>query len=168
MVLFFHFELKWKSYGHFKILKLSLFEIKILKWENGHNSLILVRNKKIAPLSFIQLLKLKRRKWYYFFHFELKWKSYGQSKILKLLFFEIKILKLENSHNSLILAGNEKITTFFYPTFKVKGKKVVLFFHFELKWSFHFLKSKSYNDQTCRSNLNPYRLSNLYQEATFT
>ena len=41
VMLFFHFELKWKSYGHFKILKLSLFEIKILKWENGHNSLIL-------------------------------------------------------------------------------------------------------------------------------
>ena len=36
VVLFFHFEQKWKSYGHFQILKLSLFEIKILKWENGH------------------------------------------------------------------------------------------------------------------------------------
>ena len=66
VVLFFHFELKWKSYGHFKILKLSLFEIKILKWENGHNSLILARNEKITPLSFIQLLNLKERKWCYF------------------------------------------------------------------------------------------------------
>ena len=37
VVLFFHFELKWASYGHFKILKLSLFEIKILKWENYYD-----------------------------------------------------------------------------------------------------------------------------------
>ena len=83
-MLFFHFELKWKSYGHFKILKLSLFEIKILKWENGHNSLILAQNEKITPLSFIQLLKLKARKWCHFFHFELKWKSYGHFYVSQL------------------------------------------------------------------------------------
>ena len=49
-------------------------------------------------------------------------------------FQKSNVEKHKNGHNSVILAQNEKNnTTFFYPTFKVEGKKVVLFFHFELK-----------------------------------
>ena len=88
MVLFFHLELKRKSYGHFKILKLSFFEIKILKWENGHNSVISTRNEKITPLSFIQLLKLKERKWSYFFI------SSKNKQVMPTFIFGTKTLKL--------------------------------------------------------------------------
>ena len=44
--------------------------------------------------------------------------------------------KQVNGHISLILARNEKNkTTFFTSTFKSQEKKVVLFFHFELRWA---------------------------------
>ena len=37
------------------------------KQVNGHISLILARNEKIRPLSLLQLSKVKKRKWFYFF-----------------------------------------------------------------------------------------------------
>ena len=61
---------------------------KFLKWENGHNSLILARNEKITPLSFIQLLKLKERKWSYFFI------SSKNKQVMPTFIFGTKTLKL--------------------------------------------------------------------------
>ena len=103
---------KWKSYGHLKILKLSLFEIKILKWENGHNSLILARNEKITPLSFFQLLKLKQRKWCQFFILS---KNEQEIAFLK---FHIDFYKLKISITRLFQRKTTKKDTLISKTFK--------------------------------------------------
>ena len=67
VVLFFQFELKWMRYGHIMFWNLCFCTFKAWKRENGHILLILAQNEKITPLYFLQLLKLEKIKWCYFF-----------------------------------------------------------------------------------------------------
>ena len=53
--LFLHFELNWARYGPFLFLRFGYEKLKVVEHKNGHISLNLAQNKKIRPLSFLQL-----------------------------------------------------------------------------------------------------------------
>ena len=74
--------------------------------------------------------------WSYFFHFKLYWARYGHFYISQPSTFKTKNLKTRKwpylAHFSIKWKNN---TTLFSSTFKVEENKVVLFFHFKLKWA---------------------------------
>ena len=78
--------------------------------------------------------------------------------ISKFSFLKLKVEKHKSGYISLILAQNEKNkTTLFSSTLKVEAKKVVLFFHFELRWARygHWLVYKEMHTYYLKRNLGP-------------
>ena len=86
--------------------------------------------KKIRPLCFLQLLKLKKVKCAYFFNLRPSWPFFGHFLIFLV---RVRLTKMsKNSKNKVNMVSFQKNkTTFFSSTFKVQKVKVCLLFNFE-------------------------------------
>ena len=84
---------------------------------------------------FPSTLKVGKKKVVLFFHFELKWLSYGHFYVSQHLISETKNQKSRKWPYLTHFSPKWKNKTTLFPsTLKVGEKKVVLFFHFKLKW----------------------------------
>ena len=136
MVLSFHLEVKWLRYGHFYVSQHMTSETKnqkSRKWPYLAHFSSKWKNKTTLLSS---TLKVGEKKVVLFFHLELKWATYGHFYFSQLLTFKTKMSKLRKwPYLAHFCSKWKNKTTLFSSTLKVEEKKVVLFFHFELKWA---------------------------------
>ena len=115
-------------------------------------------NQKNKTTFFSSTLKVWENKVVLFFHFKLKWARYGHFYVSQLLTFKTKIMKLRKwPYLALFSSKWKNKNTFPSSTFKIEEKKVVLFFHFELKWARygHWLVYKEIHNYHFYRNLGP-------------
>ena len=135
MVLFFHFELKWLSYGHFYVSKHLISETKNQKSRKWLYLAHFSPKWKNKTTFFSSTLKVREKKVVLVFHFEQKWPSYGHFHVSQHMISETKNQKSRKWPYLAHFSSKWKNkTTLFSSTLKVGEKKVVSFFHFKLKW----------------------------------
>ena len=144
---------------------MSIINSWILKWQKVHISVKCPLIKKISVLYFLQLLKLKIRKWTYFHDRRTTW------LVMKILLFQeetglpLKSHKMTKSSYLPQMTSDQKNNgTLFSSTFKVEDKKLHLFSwsevnlisydHFVVSWRNWITPHKSQNDKTLISHLN--------------
>jgi len=133
--LIFHFKIKWARYGNFNVSRLLTFKTKILKSIKWPYLAHCSSNWKNKTTLFYLTLKVEEKKVVLIFHFKLKWARYGHFYVSHFFTFKTKILKSRKWPYLAHFSSKWKNkTTLFSLTFKVEEKKVVLFFHFRLKW----------------------------------
>ena len=114
----------------FLISGFSFQKSNVEKHKNGHNSVILAQNEKDKTTFFSPTFKVVL-----FFHLGLKWVSYGHFFVSQHMSSETKIQKSRKWPYLTHFSPKWKNKTTLFPsTLKVGEKKVVLFFHFKLKW----------------------------------
>ena len=136
VVLFFHLEVKWPSYGHFHVSQQTASETKNQKSRKWPYLAHFNSKWKNKTTLFPSTLKVGEKKVVLFFHFELKWPSYGHFYVSQHCISEMKNQKSRKWPYLAHFSFKWKNKTTLYPsTLKVGEKKVVLFFHLELKWA---------------------------------
>ena len=149
MVLLFCFELNWARYDHFHFQWLLAFHIQISKMKKWPYLTQFSSKCKNKPTLFSPTFKIEEKKVVLLFCFELNWARYGHFHFQWFLAFQIQISKMKKWPYLAQFSSKQKNkTTFFSSTLKVGEEKVVLFFHFELKWArygwlFVFLKNSN-------------------------
>ena len=127
MVLFFHFELKWLSYGHFYVSHHLISETKNQKSRKWPYLAHFSSKWKNKTTFFSPTFKVEENKVFLFLHLVVNEWDMTTLLISVFLFQKSNIEKHKNCHNSVILAQNEKIRPLsFLQLLKLKV----------IKWSF--------------------------------